>query len=94
MKKPKPGNSGGKRSEIEKKILVEASRDRTFLKKLQENPHKALHEKFGFEIPSHIKIVVHVEEPNSWHLVVSGVSIPSKLSDNTLENLAAGDCWV
>lgn len=94
MKKDKPGYNNEKRSEIEKKILVEASRNRAFLKQLKDNPHKALHEKFGLEIPAHIKIVVHVEEPNSWHLVVSGVSMPSRLSEGEMENLAAGDCWV
>ncbi len=46
---------------------MEVAKDRNFLKKLQENPHKALKETIGIEIPSHIKIYAHTEEPNSWH---------------------------
>jgi hypothetical protein len=88
-------NKSEKRHEFEQNINMEVVKNRDFLKKLQANPHKALEEKFGVEIPLHIKIHVHVEEPNSWHLVIKGaVHSSDRLSDSELKSLAAGgDCW-
>lgn len=88
------GSGSDKRSELEYRINMEIVKDRNFLKKLKENPHKVLKEKFGVEIPAHIKILPHLEEPNSWHFVIRNVSVhPQELSSEDLEKIAGGDCW-
>lgn len=87
-------NQDGKRSELEKAIRAEAERNPEFLEDLKKNPHEALRKKFQLEIPQHIKIQCHVEEPNSWHIVVSGVSTPSQMSEKDMKDVAGGDCWV
>lgn len=83
------------RDDIEKKINLEVMKDRNFLKKLQADPHQALQEQFGIDIPHHIKLCAHIEEPNSWHFVVRTSAVSSQpLSNSELTNLSAGDCWI
>lgn len=83
-----------KRGELENAIRSEAEKNPEFLEALKKNPHEALREKFKLEIPQHIKIHCHVEEPNTWHIVISGTSTPSQMSGEDLKDVAGGDCWV
>lgn len=94
MDKGNKKNKFNSRNEFEKNINIEVIKDHAFLDQLKKDPHKAIHDKFGIDIPRHIKIMPHIEEQNTFHFVIHTSSTSGKqLSDAELANLAAGDCW-
>lgn len=80
------------RKEIEARINLRAWKDPAFKEKLLKNPRPALAE-MGLEVPSEIKILVHEEGANMWHLTIHKAPPNAKnLSEEELKKLSSGSC--
>ena len=74
-------------------IIVKAWRDERFRKDLLKDPKVAIEGEFNIEVPKNVRILVHVEDEHTLHLIVPAV--PSNfaahdLTDDELKDVIGG----
>lgn len=79
------------RSELQQRITDECDNNPTFREHLISNPHIAVGELIGMDIPATVNITVHEESLTDIHLVLES-DIASALSESDLE-LVSGGLW-
>lgn len=73
-----------------KSMLVnEALKDESFRKKLLENPHAAIEEKYEIKIAEGCEIIVVKDTPNSMHIVIPLMDT-QELSEQELAKITGG----
>lgn len=75
------------REELEQTLVARAIDDDQFRALLLENPRDAVRQELGIDVPSQIKITVHQERVDDFHLVLP---ISDRLSDNELSKIIGG----
>jgi hypothetical protein len=78
------------REEFEEMILKKADDDDNFSKAIVDNPKAALNDFLGISVPEKIKLFVHQEKNDEFHII-----LPEKieLTDKELDNVSGGTCW-
>ena len=73
-----------------KKLVAKAEEDTDFRGRLLANPHSALKEVFGIDVPEDFSVMVHEEDARTAHLVLPA---SPELTDVQLQQAAGGgDC--
>lgn len=80
-------------NELRAKIITRAWKDENFRNKLLKNP-KEVFKEYDIEIPKNVEMKVLSEDPTHFYFVLPNSPTRAKtLSENELEQLAAGDNW-
>ena len=74
-------------SEMRAKIVGKASQDADFRARLLSDPKGAISEELGMTLPGELSVNIHVEDPNTAHVVLPP---SSKLSEGDLQAVAGG----
>ena len=75
------------RADVEQLLLSRASADDDFRALLLADPHKALRDATGIEMPEEINLTVHEEDSASFHLVLPAAD---RLTAGELAAVAGG----
>ena len=76
------------REDLQQKLVVKSEEDTDFRARLLADPHSALKEVFGVELPESFNVVVHEEDARTAHLVLPA---SEELSDIELQQATGGD---
>ena len=75
------------RADVERSLLSKASTDDEFRALLLADPHKAISDAVGIELPERIDLTVHEEDSTSFHLVLPAAD---QLTASELATVAGG----
>ena len=76
------------REDMQQKLVVKSEEDTDFRARLLADPHSALKEVFGVELPESFNVVIHEEDARTAHLVLPA---SEELSDIELQQATGGD---
>jgi hypothetical protein len=82
------------RKEAEERIVAKSLEDAEFRSALMANPKAVLAQELGGELPDDIEIEVIEETDSKFYLVLPPVMVEEELSDEQLEAVAGGGCWI
>ena len=82
------------RKEAETKIVSKALEDADFRNNLKANTKAVLAQELGGEIPEGVEIEVLEETDSKLYLVLPPLMLEEELSDEELEAVAGGGCWI
>ena len=85
--------AGGKRAELERRLIERSLQDESFRQRLLADPHAALEEELGARLPDNIEIRAVEETADTIYLVLPSASPAGEggeLSDLELEAVAGG----
>ncbi len=86
--------AGGRRTEMEQRIIQRSLEDDAFRQRLLEDPKAAIEQELGTRLPAGVEIRAVEETPDTVHLVLPGRPTdvePGELSDRELESVAGGE---
>ena len=75
------------REDMQQKLVVKSEEDTDFRARLLTDPHSALKEVFGVDLPESFNVVVHEEDALTAHLVLPAAD---ELSDIELQQATGG----
>jgi Nitrile hydratase, alpha chain len=84
--------AGGRRAELERRLIERSLEDEEFRRRLLDDPKGAVEQEIGTRLPQEIKLRVVEESPDTIYLVLPR-SLPlggEELSDPELEAVAGG----
>ena len=82
------------RKESEQRIVSKALENAEFRKQLLANPKAVLSQELGGTIPDNIEVEVLEETDSKVYLVLPPVVVDEELSEEQLETVAGGGCWI
>lgn len=82
------------RQEAEQQIIMKSLEDASFRQQLKANPKAVLSQELGGQLPADVTIEVLEETPNKLYLVLPPMPVEEELSDEQLEAVAGGGCWI
>ena len=85
---------GGKRAEVERRLIQRSLEDEEFRQSLLDDPRAAIEQELGDQLPESIEVRAVEESAQTIYLVLpsaSRVSQGGELSDQELETVAGGD---
>ena len=80
------------RSELQKEVVKEVMSNSEFRKQLLANPKETLNKNFKTDFSDKINVNIIEEDQNTVNIIVPEAS--SELSDDELENVAGGGCFL
>ena len=78
------------RAEVETAVAARIQAEPAFRARLLADPHAALAEVVGYELPVAVTVTVHEESLTDIHLTIPAAG---DLADADLELVAGGICW-
>jgi hypothetical protein len=90
-------SAGGRRTEMERRLVERGLEDETFRQRLLQDPRGAIEEELGTQLSAELQVVAVEETAETIYLVLppgrSGDVQAAELSDRELEGVAGGGTW-
>jgi hypothetical protein len=81
-----------KETPVDVQIVERAMKDVGFRAALKKDPRAAIEKEFKVKLAKKVKVVVHEEGDNIWHIVIPKAQADVELSDVELKEVAGGSC--
>jgi hypothetical protein len=89
-------SAGGRRTEMERRLVERGLEDETFRQRLLQDPRGAIEEELGTQLPAELQVVAVEETAETIYLRLPSTSPlgeGGELSDRELEAVAGGGTW-